>query len=441
MKRKLLSLLLVLAMVLAVFPVSALAAGGTGQPILAQDGLLFEFNTDQTSTYHGVFVKGLDPNAEEPVTEVEIPSVFADEMPVAGIADGAFKNTDITSVHISDGVTYIGDSAFEGCKQLVDVTFEGAYADLGIDCFKNCTSLEEMYVPDTGVIPSGTFEGCTSLGIVTLEYGNMVINEGAFKGCTALEYIYLPASIEQIYTKDFEGLDGLIVNSIPNIDKDPSIAQKFATKMGFDFVPEEYPTDEAAWFSDVTGGQYYSVPVLWGSMTGVVAGNEDGSFGPDDKCTRGQMIAFLWRLNGCPAPKAEEKNYHKFCDVPSDTYYTVAVQWAYEEGITAGTGPNKDGKDTFSPNETVTREQVISLLWRMDGEPKAVATTTPFTDVSSSGYYYKALLWASETKVVAGISDTTFGLGEPCTRGMIVTFLYRNLYHMYRSIDPMGKFV
>lgn len=439
MKRKLVSLLLVLAMVLVMFPASALAAGGTGQPIVTQDGLLFDLNSDQTSAQHGMIVKGLDPDAEEPITDVVIPSIVGDDIPVIGIAEGAFKDTDITSVYIPNSVTNIGSSAFEGCENLAEVIFEGDYAELGENCFKNCTSLTEIQVPATGDggILSGTFEGCTSLGIVTLDYGVKEIKEGAFKGCTALEYIYLPASIQQIYTKDFEDLENVIVQGIPNIDKDPSIAQKFATQMGFEFVADDY--DEL--FSDVKGGQYYSVPVLWGYTTGVVAGYDTGAFGPNDKCTRGDMIAFLWRLNGCPAPKAEKKNYHKFCDVPSNKYYTDAVQWAYEEEITAGTGLNKEGKDTFSPQDTVTREQVISFLWRMNGEPETVATTTPFTDVRSTDYCYKALLWASATKVVAGTSATTFAPGEACTRGQIITFMYRNLYHMYRSNDSTGKFV
>lgn len=440
MKRKLVSLLLVLAMVLVMFPASAFAAGGTGQPVLTQDGLLFEFNNDQTSTNRGVIVKGLDPNAEEPITDVVIPAIFADDIPVVGIAEGAFKDTNITSVYISDGVTYIYESAFENCKDLADVTFEGAEAYLGENCFKGCTSLEIMDVPITGVVYPGTFADCTSLSMVALQDGNVIIDEGAFEGCTSLEYIRLPASMEMIYTKDFEDMDGVIVESIEDNGKELSIAHKFANEMGFEFQPEEYPAEETAWFSDVKGGKYYSVPVLWGSMAGVVAGYDNGSFGPDDKCTRGQMVAFLWRLNGCPAPKAEKKNY-QFCDVLSEDYYADAVQWAYEEGITAGTGKNKEGKDIFSPSETVTREQVIAFLWRMDGYPEATATTTPFKDVSSSGYYYKALLWASENKVVAGTEVDQFSPSEACTRAQIVTFMYRNLHHWYLSFDPNGKFI
>ena len=438
MKRKLLSLLLILAMVLAVFPASALAAGSNKSMVWSQDGLQFEKLDDGS-----VQVKGFDSTAN-PDMDVTIPETVTKdekEYAVTGISKEAFKNTDITSVYISEGVTDIGDSAFEGCEQLSDVTFGGAYADLGIDCFKNCTSLEVMYVPVVGVIPSGTFAGCTNLGYVELEDGNMIIKEGAFAGCTSLEYIRLPASIQQIYTKDFEEMEAILVKGEAGTEKELSIAQKFANKMAFLFEAEDSDSDEETWFTDVNRGNYYTVPVLWGSMTGVVAGYGNGKFGTNDNCTRADMVTFLWRLNGCPTPKAEKKDYHKFCDVPSNEYYTDAVQWAYEMKITAGTGTNKEGKDFFSPNATVTREQVISFLWRMNDRPKTAATTTPFQDVNTKGYYYEALLWASENKVVAGTEADQFSPEEPCTRAQIITFMYRNLHYWYLSDDADGKFI
>ena len=428
MKRKLLSLALVLAMALTLFPASALAAGGTGQPVLERDG--FRFRLGNEGAY---VVKRVDST----LTDITIPERF-DEFDVVGIDDGAFKDTDITSVTIPEGVEYIGESAFEGCKKLTDVTFEGAYADLSANCFKDCTALEQIYVPDTGVIYEGTFEGCTNLGIVLIEDGNMIIDEGAFKGCTNLEYIRIPVSMEQIYTQDFKGLKDVVVSGIKSKTGDRSAAERFAEKMGFTLVPEEYPADEEAWFSDVKDGSYYSVPVLWGAMTGVIAGYDDGSFGPDDPCTRAQMVAFLWRFNGCPESKVEPSQYHCFSDVPSNAYYTKAVQWAYEEGITAGTDTEKN---TFSPDDTVTRAMVIAMLHRMDAEPEATATTTPFKDVNTKAYYYNALLWASENKVVAGKETDQFAPNDPCTRAQIISFMYRNVYHWYYSYDSEGEFV
>ena len=436
MKRKLLSLLLVLALVLAVFPVSAFAwSDGPGLQ-LEKDGLLYSGGIGS-----GVTVTGLDPNAEEPITDVRIPEYFADDTPVVGIAKGAFKGTNITSVIIPKTVESVEGEAFMDCADLTDVQFDGDFSYVGDDCFRNCTSLTKMYVPDTRVLKPGVFAGCTSLTDVVLEYGFVEIEEGSFEGCTALKYIYIPASMEKIFTKDFEGLKDVVVCGIPGIKNDPSVAEQFAAQMGFQFEADDYPSDNEAVFSDVTGGEYYSLPVLWGYTALVVAGYDDGRFGPDDTCTRADMITFLWRMNDYPQPEAGGLNYHKFCDVPIDAYYTVAVQWAYEQGITVGTGLNKDGEDTFSPNDPVKREEVISLLWRMDGEPEATVTNTPFEDVNAKGYYYPALLWAGETKVVAGTSATTFGPGERCTRGQIITFMYRNLHHLNRYKDPDGKFI
>ena len=438
MKRKLLSLLLVLAMVFTLFPVAAFADDSTADPISVTKGdLCFDVYQGETADESYAVVKAVSRPGVDTVT---IPDTV-NGVPVVGIGDGAFKCNNISSVTIPESVIYVGEEAFMGCSDLATVNFVGDSAYLGIDCFRNCTSLTLMWVPNAGVIHSGTFAGCTNLSIVVLGDGNMIIEEGAFADCTSLERIRLPVSIEQIYTKDFEDMEAILVIGDEGTEKELSIAQKFANEMGFLFEAKDSASAEETWFTDVNRGNYYTVPVLWGSMTGVVAGYGNGKFGINDNCTRAQMIAFLWRLNRCPKPEAEKTYYHDFCDVPDDDYYTDAVQWAYEQDITAGTGLNKDGKDTFSPNEYVTREQVLSLLWRMDGKPKATATTTPFTDVSSSGYYYKALLWANENKVVAGTAADKFSPNKVCTREQIITFMYRNLYHMYRSDDPTGKFV
>ncbi len=333
----------------------------------------------------------------------------------------------------------IGDSAFENCKELATVDFGGSYVSLGLNCFKGCASLTEMYVPELedGLVSEGTFEGCTNLAAVYIERGNQAVEAGAFKGCEMLEYIYLPLSVEIVFTTDFKGLENVVVEGVAASNGGQSTAQKFAEKMGFEFEADDYEAD----FADVAEKDYYSVPVLWGEMNGVVYGYGNGSFGPNDKCTRAQMVAFLWRFNGCPEPKAKAEDYHKFSDVPSDAYYTKAVQWAYEEGITAGTGANKDGVDTFSPNTTVSRAMVVAMLYRMDNYPEATSTSVTFKDVDSEKYYYPALLWGYEKGVIAGYSADKFGPNDDCTRAQIVTFMYRNIYHFYDSYDFSDEFV
>ena len=83
-------------------------------------------------------------------------------------------------------------------------------------------------------------------------------------------------------------------------------------------------------------------------------------------------------------------------------------------------------KTTFSPNDTVTRAQTVTFLWRAEGKP-AVKTANPFQDVPAGQYYTDAVLWAVKNEITAGTSATTFSPANPCTRAQIVTFLYRDL--------------
>ena len=118
-------------------------------------------------------------------------------------------------------------------------------------------------------------------------------------------------------------------------------------------------------------------------------------------------------------PKDEGKM--AFTDVSASDYYFDAVQWAVENGITNGTSTT-----TFSPNASCTRAQMVTFLWRAAGSPKAKTTACAFTDVNKSAYYYEALLWAVENGITNGTSATTFSPYAECTRGQMVTFLYRD---------------
>lgn len=109
-----------------------------------------------------------------------------------------------------------------------------------------------------------------------------------------------------------------------------------------------------------------------------------------------------------------------FGDVSSSAYYYDAVVWAVSEGITTGTTPS-----TFSPNEPCTRAQIITFLWRAVGSPEPNSNEHPFTDVNSSAYYYKAMLWAVEQGITTGTTSTTFDPNATVTRAQTVTFLWR----------------
>ena len=168
-------------------------------------------------------------------------------------------------------------------------------------------------------------------------------------------------------------------------------------------------------FSDVSTSAYYYEAVKWAQEKGITGGIGNGLFGPNQPCTRAQIVTFLWRAAG----SSEPKSMSSFSDVSADSYYAKAVAWAVENGITTGTG---DGK--FSPDATCTREQAVAFLYRASGSP-AVSGGSAFSDVAANAYYADAVAWAEKNGVTGGIGGGLFGSGNTCTRAQIVTFLYR----------------
>ena len=169
-------------------------------------------------------------------------------------------------------------------------------------------------------------------------------------------------------------------------------------------------------FVDVPSGSYYEDAVDWAVANGITTGTDAAHFSPDGICTRAQAVTFLWRAAGRPAP---ESRTMPFTDVPADSYYYDAVLWAVENGITKGTSST-----TFSPDDTCTRAQIVTFLWRSEQSP-AAGSSNPFTDVSADAYYADAVLWAVKEAITTGTTRTTFSPDAECTRAQIVTFLWR----------------
>ena len=171
---------------------------------------------------------------------------------------------------------------------------------------------------------------------------------------------------------------------------------------------------ETSPFSDVSTSAYYYEAVKWAQEKGITGGIGNGLFGPNQPCTRAQIVTFLWRAAGSPVV-----NYAmNMSDVPEGSYYAEAVRWALSEGITTGTSAK-----TFSPDATVTRAQVVTFLWRANDQP--AAGNSGFLDVSSNAYYARAVDWAFANGITTGVDYGAFGPDTACTRAQIVTFLYR----------------
>ena len=184
-------------------------------------------------------------------------------------------------------------------------------------------------------------------------------------------------------------------------------------------VSAEFIEEQAASiFADVPADAYYAKAVEWAVKKGITNGKTNGLFGSNDPCTRGQIVTFLWRAAGSPAPKGTAK-------VPGDvlpgSYCYDAVAWALEIGITGGTGNGK-----FSPDATCTRAQAVTFLYRASGSP-AVSGSAAFSDVAADAYYVSAVKWAEKNGITGGIGGGLFGSGNNCTRGQIVAFLWRDM--------------
>lgn len=165
-------------------------------------------------------------------------------------------------------------------------------------------------------------------------------------------------------------------------------------------------------FKDVAPGQYYYAPVSWAVGKQITNGTSPTAFSPEQTCTRGQIITFLWRAAGSPAPEGAAP----CSDVDTGDYYHDAVAWAYETGMTAGS--------TFAPKAPCTRQMAVDFMWKAAGSP-AMQRAVPFTDVNST--QKEAVAWAVQMGITNGTSATTFSPEATCTRGQIVTFLYRTL--------------
>ena len=180
-------------------------------------------------------------------------------------------------------------------------------------------------------------------------------------------------------------------------------------------------------FSDVTNKKLAAYDAIyWGADKGYVNGY--GSyFDINGKCTRAQFVLFLWRAAGKPLAKATTLKFKDASDIEKlAPDYKKAILWGSEKGIVAGfTSGKNEGK--FLPNDPCTRGQVVTFLWRYGGQKAAKAGAKTFPDVPKTHKYYKAIMWASSYGITTGFGDGKFKPDDTCTRGQCVTFLYRML--------------
>ena len=383
----------------------------------------------------------------------------------------------ITSIVVEEGITSLCTYAFEGCSAAATVSLPSTLTNIGAGAFSNCQSLTEIVLPEgvqtigtnsftrcTGLVsitlPStltaladSAFATCSSLTNVTLSEGIEVLSQSAFMGCSALTSITIPSTVTTIEPGIFFNCTRLVsvyfLGDAPEVapasmqstpGNNPSFANRVTLYYKADANGWSSPTwngyQTALWndsdspFLDVTDSAYYYDAALWALENGITQGTRlesapgagDGLFSPERTCTRGEVVTFLWRAHGKPAPVSTS---NPFSDVAEGDYCYEAVLWAVEQGITTGTQEESyfgAGDGLFSPDRTCMYGEILTFQWRANGKPEATGASTLAAGYVDSDFYKASVAWADTNGLL--VNNSAFVPTDGCPRADVVTYLY-----------------
>ena len=372
--KKLLSIALALALCLGL-TVPALAAGKPGDTTIVEKGHTFTLSDSILYTFSRSDMDKIDRSSMDMIVEGE--PYDADYFgPASKYLDQFYWPGIHTIYAVPEGtVITLSSDVVTSILFEMDVTWKNGNCHADVFEVGNFPGFSSVLLSGAGYILSVELEAVD---------GDASIGSGGASGSAIRD-----------------GVSDMISFYVP---EDAAAANPFASS-----VPA--PAGKPA-FTDVAADAYYAGPVAWAVEKGITSGTTATTFSPGTTCTTAQILTFLWRAKGSPEPAGKAS---PFSDIKESDYYYKAALWAKENGLVSGTA--------FNGSAPCTRAATVTYLWKLAGSPSAAPAS--FTDVSSAAKYAQAVAWAVEKGVTSGTTATTFSPDQTCTRGQIVTFLYR----------------
>ena len=408
---------------------------------------------------------------------IRVPGAIADpyQIPdsVITIYESAFAGcSGLTDMVIPDNVTEIHPFAFAGCTGLTDVVIPDSITSISYDTFIECSNLRNVGISDSVTsIGYGAFSECSSLTEIDIPGSVTSIDDYAFSNCSSLTNIYFHGDAPVFKNNTFYDVTAQACYPGDNATWTRKVMQDYGGHIiwmtydhsheytasvtaatctsgghithicacGHSYIAEyldplghnyvygvcsrchaidpDYEAPAENPFTDIPAGAFYEAPVLWAVENGITSGVTADSFNPGGSCLRAQVVTFLWRAEGQPEPAITTS---RFTDVKPTDFFYKPVLWAVEQTITSGISATE-----FGSYSNCNRAAVVTFLWRAAGCPEPISTNNPFSDVKTTDFFYKPVLWAVENDITAGLTATTFGPTAECNRAQVVTFLYR----------------
>lgn len=328
-----------------------------------------------------------------------------------------------------------GAEVFKDCPNLKKIIAKGTFSGF---CIAGCDNLEQFVIAGPIMLDfyCGIPKTCVIYGpnvddyVITAQYqGYTYVVIDSYNPCDYGQHSWIYGPNDKAPTCTEDGYSEIICQlcnaqyetngvreALGHVYNEETHRCDRCGELDPNFGGNEDPVDPENPFKDVKPGKWYYDAVMWAVATEVTAGTSATTFSPDKECTRAEIVTFLWRAAGSPEPTITECN---FKDVKPGRFYYTPVLWAVENHVTAGTS-----ETTFSPDETCTRAQIVTFIWRQKGSV-VEGDASKFDDLKPNAYYIPAVAWAVYNNVTAGTSSHEFSPDKTCNRAEAVTFIYR----------------